>query len=66
MSQYTQHVAIVKRDQHGSSQRSERPQIQVATEVVILYNLDHLKSFSVIVANLQVTLLRTQGDSVPQ
>lgn len=37
MSQYTQHVAIVKRDQHGSSQQSERPQIKVATEVVIVY-----------------------------
>lgn len=49
MSQYTQHVAIVKRDQHGSSQQSERPQIQVATEVV--NNLDHLESFSVIVAS---------------
>lgn len=53
MSQYTQHVAIVKRDQHGSSQQSERPQIKVATEVVIvyIYNLDHLESFSVIVAS---------------
>ena len=45
MSQYTQHVAIVKRDQHGSSQQSERPQIQVATEVV--NNLDHLESYSI-------------------